>query len=56
MTKCPKCNAELTTCLCCAGKTLCRRCKACYGYKGMFRMSGAIPVKAIAADPSGRVQ
>lgn len=31
--KCPKCGAELTTCLCCGAKTLCRPCKACFGYK-----------------------
>jgi hypothetical protein len=31
--KCPKCGGELTTCLCCDAKTLCRKCKACFGYK-----------------------
>ena len=31
--KCPKGHGELETCLCCNAKTLCRQCKACYGYK-----------------------
>ena len=53
--KCPKCTGEMTTCLCCNAKTLCRKCKACFGYKGTFQMPRAIRVKALA-DPAGRVQ
>lgn len=31
--KCPKCQGELTKCLCCGAETLCRPCKSCFGYK-----------------------
>lgn len=43
---CPKCSSTLTTCLCCGAATLCRKCKACFGYKGTFRLPPA-PVKAL---------
>lgn len=40
---CPKCGGPLEVCICCGEPSLCRPCKACYGYKPPRRIE---PIRA----------